>query len=43
MTYLTLVIDAGLQFDAAYFAFRKAFDTVDNKVGFTPQLLQFFF
>ncbi|CAK1584172.1 unnamed protein product [Parnassius mnemosyne] len=50
MTYLTPVIDAGGQVDAAYFDFRKAFDTVDNDillekfaaVGFTPHLLKFF-
>ncbi|CAG9135522.1 unnamed protein product [Plutella xylostella] len=43
-------VDAGVQVDAAYFDFRKAFDVVDNdvllmklaSVGCTPHLLQFF-
>ncbi|CAG9112866.1 unnamed protein product [Plutella xylostella] len=43
-------VDAGVQVDAAYFDFRKAFDTVDNDVllnklaaiGCTPHSLTFF-
>lgn len=49
-SYTVEAVDSGEQLDAAYFDFRKAFDTVDNdvllhklaKVGFTPQLLKFF-
>lgn len=43
-------VDRGVQVDAAYFDFKKAFDLVDNdvlldklaSVGFTPHLLQLF-
>lgn len=50
MTYLVPHVDAGLQVDAAYFDFRKAFDLVDNdvllskmaKIGCTPKLLELF-
>ena len=43
-------VDSGIQVDAAYFDFKKAFDLVDNDVllkklaavGFVPNLLQFF-
>ena len=50
MARVVPVVDAGVQVDAAYFDFKKAFDTVDNdillmklaKIGCTPHLLQFF-
>ncbi|KAI8435234.1 hypothetical protein MSG28_003589 [Choristoneura fumiferana] len=43
-------VDSGVQVDAAYFDYKKAFDLVDNDillrklaaVGFTPHLLEFF-
>lgn len=43
-------VDSGVQVDAAYFDFKKAFDLVDTDIllmklagiGFTPHLLQFF-
>ncbi|CAH2094990.1 unnamed protein product [Euphydryas editha] len=49
-TYAEYAMDGGSQVDAAYFDYRKAFDTVDNDLllrkfataGFTPSLLQFF-
>lgn len=49
-SYVVESVDAGVQVDAAYFDFRKAFDTVENdvlleklaKAGFTPHLLKFF-
>ncbi|XP_030021091.2 uncharacterized protein LOC115440776 [Manduca sexta] len=50
MAQVVPAVDAGLQVDAAYFDFKKAFDTVDNdillkklaKIGCTPHLLNFF-
>ncbi|PZC72272.1 hypothetical protein B5X24_HaOG211650 [Helicoverpa armigera] len=50
MAQVIPAVDAGVQVDAAYFDFKKAFDTVDNDVllrkladiGCTPHLLQFF-
>jgi hypothetical protein len=50
MSYLIPQVDEGVQVDAAYLDFRKAFDMVDNDillskmaaVGCTPKLLQFF-
>ncbi|KAG6440576.1 hypothetical protein O3G_MSEX001291 [Manduca sexta] len=50
MAQVVPAVDAGLQVDAAYFDFKKAFDTVDNdillkklaKIGCTPHLLIFF-
>lgn len=49
MTRVVPAVDAGVQVDAAYFDFRKAFDTVDNdillrklvEIGCKPQLVQF--
>lgn len=50
MMYVVPNVDAGVQVDAAYFDFKKAFDLVDNDIlleklaaiGCTPKLLQFF-
>ncbi|PZC77634.1 hypothetical protein B5X24_HaOG203142 [Helicoverpa armigera] len=50
MAQVIPAVDAGVQVDAAYFDFKKAFDTVDNDVllrkladiGCTLHLLQFF-
>lgn len=50
MAHLIPTVDSGVQADAAYFDFRKAFDLVDNdmmlrklaSVGFTPHSLRFF-
>ncbi|KAJ0183926.1 hypothetical protein K1T71_000349 [Dendrolimus kikuchii] len=50
MSYVIPLVDAGVQVDAPYFNFKKAFDLVDNDilltklaaVGCTPKLLNFF-
>lgn len=50
MNYVLPYVDAGVQVDAAYFDFKKAFDLVDNDIllqklatiGCTTKLLQFF-
>ncbi|CAF4921640.1 unnamed protein product [Pieris macdunnoughi] len=50
MTYVVPSVDSGVQVDAAYFDFQKAFDMVDNDillaklatVGCTPKLIKFF-
>ncbi|CAD0206703.1 unnamed protein product [Chrysodeixis includens] len=50
MAQVIPAVDAGMQVDAAYFDFKKAFDAVDNDVllrklaniGCTPHLLHFF-
>lgn len=50
MVQVVPAVDSGVQVDAAYFDFKKAFDTVDNdillrklaKIGCTLPLIQFF-